>query len=1685
MKRILLLLLIAFSLSAKSQVYNNEWIDYNKTYYKFKVANTGIYRISQSALASIGLASTNADHFQLWHNGQQVILYTSVQNAPLGTADYIDFWGEQNDGKPDNALYRQSDWQLNDKYSLQTDTAAYFLTVNTAGGNLRFATTPNNVAGNTLAPEPYYMYSTGEYFHEVINTGRSELVGSSYTYSSSYDYGEGWTTANLATGATRTTLLPNLKAYTGPGAPSSTININAAGNAVNARYFRVKLNGDSVYSQAMDYYDYVKANFSFNTSLLSSDNATIEVTNRCDKVNDRMVIAKTELIYPRLFSGYGLSSLAFDLPANAAGNYVEVSDFTFNGPPLVLYDFSNRKRYEVDPFAAGAIRKIALEPSAVDRSLILVNEATIRQVTLFEQRKFVDYKITANQGDYLIISHPVLTSATAGGDPVEDYRTYRASATGGSYNAKVYMIDQLVDQFAFGIKKHPSSIRNFLRWARANYSAPLKDVLLIGKGITYTFFRSYETDPNVEKLDLVPTFGYPASDNLLSAEGSSSIPLTPIGRISVINKTELSVYLKKVKEYEQTQKISSPTIGDKAWMKNIVHVTGASDDNTSNILLNALNGHKTIIEDSLYAGNVHTFTKSTADAVQQVNSTRLAGLFSDGIGILTYFGHSSSSSLEFNLDNPQNYNNPGKYPVFIVMGCNAGSFFNFNTARFDIKETLSEKYVLAPDGGSIAFLASTHLGIVHYLDIYNTRTYRALSRTNYGGTLGEVMDEAISQVFALTTENDFYARFQCEQFTLHGDPAIRLYGFNKPDYVIEDPSVKVSPNFISISETSFKVDAEFFNIGKASKENVVVEIKRTYPNLSTVVVKRDTIPFTKFSDTLSFDLPIVASRDKGLNKITITIDPENKIDELYETNNTITKDVYIIDNDAKPVYPYNYSIVNSQNIKLVASSADPFSVSKKYFMEMDTTALFNSSVKITQSITSVGGVFEFTPSIVFKDSTVYYWRVAPEVTTGDMVWNMSSFQYIANEYAGFSQAHYFQFEKNKYDRIKYNEARKFEFTPTAIDIEVTSGIYPYAGETAHFALNINGVRTQAGLYGPLGVNSNSLRFYVIDGTTSRPWVNQIVGSTGMYGSYAPIPINGTVKPGFYLFDVSTQAARTNVMNFIDLIPQGDYIAICNSGVGPTVLPSVWMNDTLALGSGNSLYHKMYNLGFSNLSSMTTFVPFVFSVKKGDVSTSKQVISGFQAELARSIFDIEGIGKSGHFESEDLGPAKKWGTLKWNGYSLDPGSDDVKIRILGVKNDNTVDTLATIPEGQYEVPIDWIDANLYPSLRLRLSTVDSVHYTPYQLRYWMATYDPVPEGAIAPGLYFTTKDTVEVGEPMSFGIAFKNVSKVPFDSIKVKLAITDKNNIENIIPIPRQKNLQVGDTIKLDVPIDTKGLSGRNILFVNFNPDNDQLEQHLFNNYAFRSLYVRPDSLNPLLDVTFDGVRILNRDIVASKPDIIVKLKDEAKWMVLDDTTLLTVNVKYPDGSIKRVYFTNNSDTLQFIPAGQAPNAENTASINFKPYFSQDGEYELIVTGKDRSNNTAGMVQYRVAFQVINKSMISNMLNYPNPFTTSTAFVFTLTGSEIPQNIRIQVLTITGKVVREITKDELGPLHIGRNITEFKWDGTDQYGQKLANGIYLYRVITNQNGKSLDKYKADGDNTDKYFNKGYGKMYLMR
>jgi len=136
-----------------------------------------------------------------------------------------------------------------------------------------------------------------------------------------------------------------------------------------------------------------------------------------------------------------------------------------------VYTLSTGRRF-VCYILTPSIVKVLWDPSATIRKLFLFsqNPTLVKAVTSLQQRNFVNYGLAANQGNYLIISHPALTTATGGGNSLENYRAYRSSAAGGSHNAKIYMVDELFDQFAFGIKKNPLAIRNFIRYARAIFS---------------------------------------------------------------------------------------------------------------------------------------------------------------------------------------------------------------------------------------------------------------------------------------------------------------------------------------------------------------------------------------------------------------------------------------------------------------------------------------------------------------------------------------------------------------------------------------------------------------------------------------------------------------------------------------------------------------------------------------------------------------------------------------------------------------------------------------------------------------------------------------------------------------------------------------------------------------------------------------------------------------------------------------------------------------------------------------------------------------------------------------------------------------------------------------------------------------------------------------------------------------
>lgn len=1688
-----LFITLASNLAKAQFVYNNEWINYNKTYYKFKIASTGMYRITGAQLQTLGLGSTPAEQFQIYNNGSQVPISQSILSGVLSNVDYLEFYATGNDGKLDTKMYRDPTKHLNNKFSLQTDTAAYYLTVETnATLNKRFTKAINNVAANTLPAEPFFMHNIEKYYRTKISDGYAQVVGE-YIYSSSYDVAEGWTSRNINPSTPMQETFSGLNFYA-PG-PVSTLKYGLSGEALGNRVVRVSVNNVAISSTNVSFFSDLQQTLPIHDSLLTANNFNVSFNNLSPNAPDVVLLAGFTLNYASTFNFNNSKLFTFSLPASSTGNYLEISNFNAGTVLPILLDTTNKISYTA--VLINGKYAFALDPSAVTRGCIMVNAETSNTATVnaFKTTNFINYNTAATQGDYIIISNKFLINATP--NRVEDYKQYRASAAGGAFNAKIYDAEQLEDQFAFGVKKHPLSVKNFLKYAMDKYPVMPKNILLIGKGMDYRDYRANEANPLTERLNLIPTFGYPASDNFLaSANAINSVPLVPIGRLSVVTNNELKDYLDKVKEYDLVTSGTIHTIEKKLWQKNIVQVSGSSDVFLDNLLRSYLTKYDKILSDTSWGASVKNFIKSTNTAVETLTSVDLENEFKNGIGLLSYFGHSSATTLQYNLDNPQNYINPGKYPIFVVNGCNSGNYFTFYADRFTTNETLSEKYVLAPNRGAIAFIASTHFGIVNYLDILSSSLYDATNNTNYNGTIGQAFQKALATTYSFAASGDFYARIHTEESGLHGDPALKLTQQEKPDYCIEQQTVKINPAFISISENTFNVEVVTYNLGKAVKDSINISVKRIYPNGTSEIVYNKKYRGTYYSDTFMFSLPILPLRDVGLNKLEIKVESGDLIAEMSETNNILTKEFYIFEDDIKPIFPYNYAIVNTAPITLNASTANVLAALRTYRMELDTTALFNSSFKITQLITTKGGLLEFKPTFTPIAGRAYYWRVAtiPNIAGEPFKWNEFSFTFLPTSSEGFNFGHLYQFTKGNFDKLKVDSTtRIWEFKKVVRTMFMSNAVYPSAGfDGLPYTSVLNSNEQIEG-----GCNYHTLMFTLINSNTGKILENVTIpnplgGTMGLFGGLA---VCGPRKYN-HEFLINTKANRDKALNFMrNLIPDGYYVMVRNVPHPTNLAANIYAADMQAdesiNGTGNSIYAVLKNAGFSIIDDYNSPKAWNFLYKKGDPSfPSAQVMAPnitAKAVLNVNLLVFDGIGS---ITTPAFGPAKQWNELRYNITSIEAiSTDNTKIELIGINSLNNEVVLGTYTPNTLVQNISSINATQYPYLKVRLTNVDTINSTPGQLDFIRLNYIPVPEGAMAPNIAVNLPDTLDVGQPANIAVAFKNVSKIAFDSIALKLVIVDKNNVRTEQNLPKLKALQPNDTAMIRYNFATENFAGVNNFYLEANPDNNQPEQFHFNNFFYKNIYVKPDSTNPFLDVTYDGVHIINRDIISANPNILVKLKDENRFLALGDTSLLKVRFGLVGGTMRTIPF--DGTIMRFIPANLS-SGQNTATIEFNPLL-EDGEYELLVTGKDKAGNKAGDIEYRGVFRVINKPMVSNLLNYPNPFTTSTAFVFTLTGKQVPQEFKIEILTVSGKIVRTITKDEIGSLNIGRNLTTYKWDGTDQYGAPLANGVYLYHLITSVNGEKLEKFRLNGresdqnrlDVTDQYFKGGYGKMVLLR
>lgn len=1680
-----LFLLLLPLVPCSAQVVGNEWIDYSKNYWKIKVGRDGIYRVPLSALPGMP-AGVSGSNLILYRDGQEVPIHTTT-NGSFGSGDYFEFFGRKADGQLDKLLYENPAWHPNDRISLFTDTAVYFLTYDNQTSHLRYAATPNTIPGTPPSPLSYCIATVGSYFTNSFSEGRN-IVAGEHIPASIFDNAEGYvdTMVNINTPLTYTLTTPNAVAAPVDAVFNSSVLRNSYFFAPDQ--IKILLNNQQIADSSLP----VDATKHFTVAVPSSwvnagNNAFLFSPTTQGTQYNEYGVSFLELQYPRDFNLNNAGFFLFRLAASSSAQYIEFTNVA-GGPQPVLYDVTNRKRYLGDIAVAGRVRYL-LDPSFVDRQLLLYVEGAPEVVTVNSSvpHTFRNFRNVANQGNYLIMSHGNYDAPTNGRNFLTEYRNYRASAAGGSYAAAIVDVRELYDQFGYGYDIHPLSIRRFLKYAYDSFVVKPEYAFFIGKGLLYHRYRTYLKSPSsYPYAAIVPTFGDLGSDNNFVNFLPNRLQAIAVGRLTAWTPQEVGTYLDKVKAYETALAPAAlPTHETETWKKLALHMGGGRTLNEQNALLTTLNGAGVIWMDTAIGGRVTTVSKRSTDPTDVIRSKSIDSLVNSGLSMMSFNGHASANNFDISIREPETYNSAPRLPHFIALGCDIAQIFNL-TANI---RTLSERYLLSATGGSITILASNNLQYPDFHGGYLPTVYKSISTRNFASTIGKHQRYAYDSLRGRDGSDRTY--YQLESLLLQGDPAIPVFGEVQPDYHIASNRISSVPSNVTNTMDSFTLRIVAFNLGRALKDTVSMKVEHINPGGVVRVLRQFKVVNLLFSDTFTLNVPINKLADIGLNRYRVTIDDDNKYQERSEANNVGMLDVFIYSDKLVPIYPKEFGIVYKPGVTLKASTLNPFRALGRYKLEIDTTELFNSPLKQQSIVTSKGGVIKWTPSLSYTDSTVYYWRTAfDSAVNGEYQWSNSSFIYLANGSDGWNQSHYYQYLRNGFSGLNYGTDRTFRYPLGANEVRASNAIYgdpnlrpgwPW-NDASFVKVMMNGLDIQRLGCFPWG---GTIQINVFDSLTNAPWKNDSLNGTS--GSY-PVCLS---TRNYYTFEfpVNTPQGRANAARFLDSIPNGNFVLvrnIVNLDAYDTAFVDEWQAD-----AGQPLYQEMQDLGFTLIDSFNQLRPFVFFRKKGDPNYPVyQYFGQTMMDTLDKVFELPTLKPSGTMNSVVIGPAKEWKELKWN-YSSDanPQNDKPFVTVYGITSNNVSTQLY---QGMAkDTSLSFVDATQYPHLKMIWTSYDSVSLTSPQLKYWRVLYSPVPEAALNPAAHFVFKDSLQAGELLSFSVAIENLTDLPMDSMLVAYKLIDANSNTQEIGNRRYRPLAGKDTLHASISYDPRSFGGNNIFFVEANPNNDQPEQYHPNNLGYLPFRLVLDQRNPLIDVTFDGVHILDRDIVSSKPFIKIVLRDENKFLKLDDTSLVKLRIRHPSdiGATRAVPL--DGTVARFIPAAPG-DKENNAIIEYRPTLLEDGLYELFVNGADRSGNEAGAADYQISFEVVNKSSITNVLNYPNPFSTSTAFVFTLTGSQIPTQFKIQIMTVTGKVVREITRQELGPIHIGRNITEYKWDGRDQYGQMLGNGVYLYRVVTSINGTSIEhREDMDLDNrpsanqVDKFFKNGYGKMYIMR
>ncbi len=202
------------------------------------------------------------------------------------------------------------------------------------------------------------------------------------------------------------------------------------------------------------------------------------------------------------------------------------------------------------------------------------------------------------------------------------------------------------------------------------------------------------------------------------------------------------------------------------------------------------------------------------------------------------------------------------------------------------------------------------------------------------------------------------------------------------------------------------------------------------------------------------------------------------------------------------------------------------------------------------------------------------------------------------------------------------------------------------------------------------------------------------------------------------------------------------------------------------------------------------------------------------------------------------------------------------------------------------------------------------------------------------------------------------------------------------------------------------------------------------------LFSVDDSAPPKITIEVEDQIFAEGDYVSSQPTISAMLEDESG-----------IDMRaYPP------YFKLNDQPISMSDLAyiQSPNSQSAVLFKYAPTLSP-GEYELKIGAADNAGNAG---QENLRLKIKGEFDLQAIANHPNPFIQETTIAYTLTDEA--QEVKIKIYTASGRLIRTFDFiNEVGYL-------EHVWDGCDESGDEVANGIYYMRFVAVNGDKRIER-----------------------